>query len=134
MTFLIFTNVNGPNLLYRKQENRKEPELMKKPLTRRSFLQGAGMASAATRAVPVFGSPLRYTQTGLSPPDRPFLLSATVAFPDDCSEVIFTKSLLGAPPGTHEVDGGAAYLLGVLRGHDQGILGDRHPASGLKAE
>ena len=52
------------------------------------------MASAATRAAPVLGSPLRYTQTGPSPPDRPFLLSATVAFPDDCSEVVFTKALL----------------------------------------
>ena len=72
MPFLILTNINGPNLLYRKQKTGRNSELMKKPLTRRSFLQGAGMASAATRAAPVFGSRLRCTQTGPSPPDRPY--------------------------------------------------------------
>ena len=52
------------------------------------------MASATSWTAPVLGSPLHYTQTVPSPPDRPFLLSATVAFPDDCSEVVFTKVLL----------------------------------------
>ena len=72
----------------------RKSDLMKKPLTRRSFLKGAGLASAASRTASVLGSPLHYTQTGPSPPGGPFLLSATVAFPDDCSEVVFNKALL----------------------------------------
>lgn len=46
---------------------------MKKSLTRRSFLQGAGLASVASRTATVLGSPLHYTQTGPSPPGKPFL-------------------------------------------------------------
>ncbi len=67
---------------------------MKKSLTRRSFLGGAAIASAASRSGAVHASPLHYPQPGPSPPGRPFLLTATVAFPDDCSEVVFTEALL----------------------------------------
>lgn len=66
---------------------------MRHPITRRTFFQ----ATAAAAASPVLGRSAPRLEARQGPGAQParFLLTATVAFPDDCSQVVFTPALLG---------------------------------------